>query len=89
MAEAEQTFEELVAFVNSRLAKTNPTMSFLKGHILDYDDKTKTIKVRFSTHDQLSNGANQVQGGFSAAMLDASCAYLVSSSVCIVISIRP
>jgi len=71
--------DELIAHVNARLSKINPTMHFLRGKVLSFEEASLTVKVAFETHDQLSNGANQVQGGFSAAMLDAACGYLVSA----------
>ena len=78
-----QTSEELVAFLNSRLdvQKTNPAVHFLRGKIVSYDEKTGVITMRYTTHDQLSNGANMVQGGFTAAMLDAAFAFLVSDAL--------
>jgi acyl-coenzyme A thioesterase PaaI-like protein len=77
----QQSFEEIVAFLNTRLQlpATNPAMTLLHGRLLQYDQGTHALTVRFIADDQLSNGANAVQGGFTAAMLDASCAFLVSS----------
>jgi acyl-coenzyme A thioesterase PaaI-like protein len=78
---ASQTTEELIKFVNERFEKTNPTMHFLNGSVLSFDESKLVAKIKFRTHAGLSNGGNQVQGGFSAAMLDASCAYLVRSYI--------
>lgn len=63
-------------------------MSFLRGKIEKYDEEQSCIHVRYETHDQESNGRGHVQGGFTAAMLDAAMAYqvMVASSVTNVLS---
>ena len=74
-----QTIEELIKFVNTGYEKTNPTMHFFKGQVMSVDEKTMTAKLSFKTDNRMDNGTGMIQGGFPAAMLDGSCAYLVGS----------
>jgi len=54
----------------------NPVMRLLGGRLVEVDVAAQTVTASFETVEQFSNGTS-VQGGISAAMLDATCAYLV------------
>ena len=68
-----------VARVNASFGKTpsaNPVVSWMNGRVVGVDRAARAVVMDFDPPAQASNGT-VVQGGVSAAMLDAAVAYAV------------
>ena len=75
------TDQKICQIVNRSFAKgSNPSVKLLGGSIASMDRSANTLVMHFRPGPELGNGkvsTKEIQGGFSAAMLDCICAHTV------------
>jgi uncharacterized protein (TIGR00369 family) len=66
--------DQFIKYLNENAPQA---MRTLGGEVLQFDEKEKTILVRFSANRSLCNLDDGIQGGFICGMLDAAMAHAV------------